>query len=541
MIVDYREITQTTNQSSIIDNNDIDGLFSPTCQLLRDNKRDDNRITGSRCDMYKELKRCRQFPQITVKCFSYPFGDANLEITVYEDTVLKLRGLLKEKTKRKSSSYLKTIRLYALLRVLNIIGMYHVDKKDLIALLGGGKKRNFNKALEDLEAINLVKQFTFYNDKTGHYYNAYCAQPFDCDVQNTEGVLVYKYESSLLKYAEDLKDLYIDEVYLDINQSNPRGQVVLGYTTTFMGWYDELIYTDTSILTYSPKPAHFSKKNGRLYHLFHDMHKEDREKTILWDGEHIVEHWDANASFFLSMSYMLLNKEFEDKQIQNKIQVEARKMAELCLQGKFYDKILWFYNQKAKYGKEREDIKTLCQKYKTRWRTYYFRKDGEYKKCRYLNCIKYIDMFFAKYFPYIRDYILDSEVIVEENPDAGKILQGWNGRMYKAKDTKKILALDREVMPFEFKLISKGICKMLYEEYGIKSLTVHDAIYLKKSDVSSCPDINTIVRRILNLPQPQPVSIFNPAFLTWDFEIESKPVLYQFNLNTPDLTQVRAW
>ena len=76
--------------------------------------------------------------------------------------------------------------------------MYHVDKKDLIALLGGGKKRNFNKALEDLEAINLVKQFTFYNDKTGPYYNAYCAQPFDCDVQNTEGVFVYKYESSLL-------------------------------------------------------------------------------------------------------------------------------------------------------------------------------------------------------------------------------------------------------------------------------------------------------------------------------------------------------
>lgn len=527
---------QNTNQPSIMD----DGLFSPTCQLLRAHKHDDSRITGSKYDMYKELKRCRQFPQITIKCFSHPLVEDNLEITVYEDTIWKLRHLLKENTKRRSSSFDKTIRLYVLLRVLNTIGMYHIEKKDLIALLGGGKKKNFNMALEDLETLNLVKQFTFYNDKTGHYYNAYCAQPYDCEVQNTETVVVYKYESSLLNYVKDLKDIYVDEAWIDVNQNNPRGQVVLSYTTTFMRWYEELDYTDQSVLKYAPKPAHFSQKNGRLYHLFHDMHKEDREKTILWEGEYIVEHWDANASFFLSMSYMFLNKEFEDKHRQNMIRAESRKMAELCLRGRFYDKVLRFYNEHAKYNKNRDEIKVLCQKYKTRWRSYYFRKDGEYKKYKYLNCIKFIDMFFAEQFPYIRDYILDSEVVVEENPDGGKTLQGCNGCRYKAKDTKKVLLLDREVMPFEFKLISEGICKILYEQHAIKSLTVHDAIYIKKSDVQRCPDINTILRTLLNLPQPEPSSLFNPTFPDWAFEDESKLYQYQFNVNTPNVTQFRV-
>ena len=529
---------QNTNHPSIVDNQSIDGLFSPTCQLLRVHKHDDSRITGSKYDMYKELKRCRLFPQITIKCFSHPFAEDNLEITVYEDTIFKLSRLLKEKTGRNSNSYTKTIRLYALLRVLNIIGLYHVDKKDLIALLGGGRKKSFNKALEDLETLNLVKSFTFLNKKTGHYYNAYCAQPYDCEVHSMETVVVYKYESSLLKYIENLKDVYIDEAWIDVNQNNPRGQVALSYTTTFIRWYDELDYTDQSALKYAPKPAHFSQKNGRLYHLFHDMHKEDREKTILWEGEYIVEHWDANASFFLSMSYMLLNKEFEDEHIQNMIQKEARIMAELCLQGKFYDKVLTFYNQNAKYGKDREEIKKLCQKYKTRWRSYYLRKDGEYKQYKYLNCIKFVDMFFAKQFPYIRDYILDSEVIVEENPDAGKVLQGWNEQRYKAKDTKKVLLLDREVMPFEFKLISEGICKMLYEEYGIKSITVHDAIYMKKTDASLCPDIDTILRRLLNLPTPHKPTIFNPAYS--DGIIVTEPSMYRFNLNTPNSTQLRV-
>jgi hypothetical protein len=139
-------------------------------------------------------------------------------------------------------------------------------------------------------------------------------------------------------------------------------------------------------------------------------------------------------------------------------------------------------------------------------------------------------MFFKEYFPYIRDYILDAEVIIEDNPNVGERQKGWNGWTYKEGKTKKVSTLAREVMPYEFKLISEGICKVLYEEYGIKSITVHDAIYMRKSDAFRCPNIDTILRRILGLPQPKPSSLFNPTFPKWEFDDESKLYQYQFNL-----------
>ena len=121
---------------------------------------------------------------------------------------------------------------------------------------------------------------------------------------------------------------------------------------------------ETGIQT--PRRGHFSAKDGRFYHKFHLISRETRETYVWWDGESLVEKWDANASFFLTMSYMLMNKEFEDKHIQEKIKEEAIKMAELCLQGKFYKKVQRFYNKNAKYKKYVDDIKVLCQKYKTR-------------------------------------------------------------------------------------------------------------------------------------------------------------------------------
>ena len=93
-------ISQNTKQSPIVDDKVIEGIFSKTCNLPSSPTRHDDRITGTRFDMYKVLKHCREFPQVTVKCFSHPFAEGNLEITVYQDTITKIEGLLKEKTKR---------------------------------------------------------------------------------------------------------------------------------------------------------------------------------------------------------------------------------------------------------------------------------------------------------------------------------------------------------------------------------------------------------------------------------------------------------
>ena len=141
-------------------------------------------------------------------------------------------------------------------------------------------------------------------------------------------------------------------------------------------------------------------------------------------------------------------------------------------------------------------------------------------------------------FPAIRDYILDSQVVIEENEKAGSYSIGPNGRWYKEPDTKRVSTLHRNVISCEFELISEGICKILYEEYGIKSVTVHDAIYIKITDVPYCPYINNILRRLLNLPSLPQSTIFNPAYS--DGYVAAEPVMCQFNLNTPAITPLRV-
>ena len=138
----------------------------------------------------------------------------------------------------------------------------------------------------------------------------------------------------------------------------------------------------------------------------------------------------------------------------------------------------------------------------------------------------------------VREVLESLRVVIEENEKAGSYSIGPNGRWYKEPDTKRVSTLHRNVISCEFELISEGICKILYEEYGIKSVTVHDAIYIKITDVPYCPYINNILRRLLNLPSLPKSTILNPAYS--DGYVESKPVMYQFNLNTPNLTQLRV-
>ena len=211
-------------------------------------------------------------------------------------------------------------------------------------------------------------------------------------------------------------------------------------------------------------------------------------------------------------------------------------MAELCLRGEFYCTIQNYYNRNSKYKKTREEIKVLCHTYKAKYSDYLFKKDGTYKNYPYVQKLIPIDSYFKENFPSIREYILNSEVIIEKNPDYRMLKEKRNGTLYRDKsEYKRISALLREVMPNEFRLISEGVCGVLYDQYGIKAITVHDAIYMKKSDVMHCPDINNILRRLLNLPQS---TIFNPAYS--DGYVAAEPVMYQFNLNTPNLTQLRV-
>ena len=492
----------------------------------------------SKDDVKLELVKCNRFSQKTIKCFSSPYS-GDFKITAYEESIVTLRRLLKEHTKRRSSSYDKTIRLYTLIRVLNIMNIFHVSMDDFIRILGGGKKKSIREALADLESAQLVKKYRLFNNKSRNCYNAYCAYPLEDKPKNMKSTIVYQYDSTVLnKNYTNIKGLNVDKAYLDVNQDKTTEIVTPSFRTLFTNWYNELYIIDENGQYVPPKVGHFSDKDHRFYHNFHLLKKEVRLSTVWWNHINLTEIWDANASFFLVLCYMLRNEKWNDKDMERKIHNETERMLNLCLRRIFYDEILCYYNRNSEYEKDREEIKKLCQAYKTRWRSYFLKKDGNYKGYKYLTKYIPIDHYFLENFPAIRDYILDSQVVIEENEKAGSYSIGPNGRWYKEPDTKRVSTLHRNVISCEFELISEGICKILYEEYGIKSVTVHDAIYIKITDVPYCPYINNILRRLLNLPSLPQSTIFNPAYS--DGYVAAEPVMCQFNLNTPAITPLRV-
>ena len=360
------------NKSTNVVQAEADGLYSifnpgPIGQD-NSNRKTPNKRLSEVCsiDVVKdELTLCECFTNTTIKRFSRPFSDDELRIIIYQEADTYIRELLHTKTTRRPQSFEKIIKIYVLLRMANIVGIFYIDKGDLRKATGGGKKGCFNLALESLESIGLIKEFVLYNNLSGRTYNAYCAYPLNIDILNRESCIDITYQATGLKKYQENKSFHIDEAFLINNDDVDTEYYTPSYKTTFTSWYNDLqIMGETGIQT--PRRGHFSAKDGRFYHKFHLISRETRETYVWWDGESLVEKWDANASFFLTMSYMLMNKEFEDKHIQEKIKEEAIKMAELCLQGKFYKKVQRFYNKNAKYKKYVDDIKVLCQKYKTR-------------------------------------------------------------------------------------------------------------------------------------------------------------------------------
>lgn len=64
-----------------------------------------------------------------------------------------------------------------------------------------------------------------------------------------------------------------------------------------------------------------------------------------------------------------------------------------------------------------------------------------------------------------------------------------------------------------------------------------DTLFLFNRDDSDCRGLRSL-RTLLSLPSlPQP-TILNPAYS--DGYVAAEPVMYQFNVNTPNLTQLRV-
>ena len=106
-----------------------------------------------------------------------------------------------------------------------------------------------------------------------------------------------------------------------------------GFYHQFIHWYDELSFSDNNVY---PSP-HLSEKDQRLYHKFHQLTKSERLSSVIWDGENVVEAWDAHSSFFIVLGcylkYIIGYESEEDREIVNE---ETNRLLRMALNNELY-------------------------------------------------------------------------------------------------------------------------------------------------------------------------------------------------------------
>ena len=481
-------------------------------------------------------KICWQFVRKTIHCISHPFKNNDIKVTIYREAKLEIKKRLKDVSKRHPASYENTVKLYVWLRLLSILRLVYISQVDMAKMFFAGHEERLKASINELEKLGLVKTIKEKNNLSGRYYYRYYAYPIEIDIINRSDTTVFSYNNASLKSLENCKRCYYDESWLDINQIDSNGDAC-SFLTRMMGWYDEL-----EGIKNNDKVAYISKLNGRCYHPFHQSQKEERH-LIRWNNEPIIEAWDANASFYVSLCYML-RQEVKKGRIKDKtiLLKETTRMLNLCLDNGFYDEVQLYYWLKSGDKLPRNFIKILCQKYRTKWRCYFFTKKGCYKNTKWVKELKYIDMFFEEKFPMVRNVILDSEVVEADNPHYLQWMPSHNGCSYfDTRETRNVSTLDRRVTPYELELVTNGVCKRLYEEYNIKSISLHDGIYVRNSDIEACDVIPEMLREILDVPC-LPKRQFPPGMPVKPSEepighIVSQHPLYQINLSAPIVTQ----
>lgn len=182
---------------------------------------------------------------------------------------------------------------------------------------------------------------------------------------------------------------------------------------------------------------------NRLYHVFHQFSKEFREKVLRLDGEPIKEIFDIPASDLHMIAKTIENIDSipikEIKRFQQLVKDDFRKI---------------FGTRKD--GKCTENTKLAFKKYLNK------QKD-QYSNIRTGSTQHKIDEYFKENIPNVREFIINFQEITTD------------------KKTSK--ALWAECMNLEYETMSIRLRNILDREKHIKSLTCHDSIYVKVSDL----------------------------------------------------------
>lgn len=182
---------------------------------------------------------------------------------------------------------------------------------------------------------------------------------------------------------------------------------------------------------------------NRLYHVFHQLSKEFREKVLRLDGEPIKEVFDIPASDLHMIAKTIENIDSipikEIKRFQQLVKDDFRKI---------------FGTRKD--GKCTGNTKLAFKKYLNK-------QKNQYSNIRTGSTQHKIDEYFKENIPNVREFIINFKEITTD------------------KKTSK--ALWAECMNLEYETMSIRLRNILDREKHIKSLTCHDSIYVKVSDL----------------------------------------------------------
>ena len=206
---------------------------------------------------------------------------------------------------------------------------------------------------------------------------------------------------------------------------------------------------------------HFSiaklNSDGRIYHRFHAISSYYRKSRLYLDGELLVENFDIHNAYWQFMNCILPDKiNF----------TERNNFYKLTTSGLFYEDVRDWINRTFDAHWTREDAKLYSNTYCN-------------TTTKYNETLKSVDAYFKENFPEIRNFIRNYKT---EKQRVTKKIINKHGKKVNHTTTKKVSLIYKALNEAETKIMVMGICKELFENYGIEALTLHDGLYMKKSD-----------------------------------------------------------
>ena len=419
------------------------------------------------------------------------------------------------RAKLQSRMFINLYKVYMSLVMFNSMQFYHVSQEDLAYGLDISSV-TLNKYLSILDKLNLIRiqHYSYYGKSSNNYYvnqvstnspselssiiefrfkisshlnrnlHVHIYNTFEDQVNN--GIMLLN-KTSLTKlsssypYSINLLSSICSNTISYAQISHLPGSS--SYLEFFKHNYTELVYKNTQFNWEIPLSG-FEVREGndsRLYHPFHSFSKETRNENIFWEGQHIQEAWDLHSAIFVYLWYDLDKKHIIPTE-------ELNRFYDLVVRDRnLYETVQEFVRKNHSLNVElpREVIKTNLQIYLHN------------NKVPNDPCFKLIDLFFDKNFHNIRKYIINYSTRREYT---GKeyTRRSKNGKLSVIKQTKLVKNLYRDLIPFERMLITEGVCKTLLEEYNIKTVTVHDAIYMKTNDIEYLNKNNISIQKLFD-------------------------------------------